>query len=73
VGGKKAFAEAWWQSIDWAAVAYSTKVAMPGLQTEVHPPPLKAALGEPRPEQTRVFKGDLAPNPEPKDIPDGMS
>lgn len=57
-GGKKAFVEAWWEAVDWDAVAYSMRQAKPGDFTT------KASMERPTPEQTTTDeKGEEAPTP----------
>lgn len=68
VGGKKAFAEAWWEAIDWEAVSYNLRVARPSEGGA----PTKGSLDAPQPEQTSSFRGEQVATPDPSEIPNNM-
>lgn len=61
VGGKKAFAEAWWEAVDWEAVVYSTRLTKSGEGGTV---PAKESLLRPRPEETATYGREVEPTPE---------
>ena len=57
-GGKKAFVEAWWESVDWEAVAFGMRMEKPEGYTT------KESMERPVPEQlTRDDKGEDEPRP----------
>jgi Fe-Mn family superoxide dismutase len=60
-GGKKAFAEAWWEAVDWESVAYTARLSRPGEQQRMA---TKDELEKPSPAQTTTnYKGEESPMP----------
>lgn len=57
-GGKRAFVEAWWESVDWEAVAFGMRMGKPESYTS------KESMERPVPEQTGSDdKGEQEPRP----------
>lgn len=65
-GGKKAFAEAWWEAVDWESVAYTSRLSKPGEQQQQQQQQrtTKEDLEKPAPRQiTTNAKGEESPTP----------
>ncbi|SPO00876.1 related to RSM26 - mitochondrial ribosomal protein, small subunit [Cephalotrichum gorgonifer] len=57
-GGKRAFVEAWWETVDWESVAYATRLRKPEARIT------RGAMETPVPEETMTDeKGETEPTP----------
>jgi len=63
-GGKKAFAEAWWEAVDWEAVANSSRLTKGG-EGSGSGAPTRGSLQRPQPDEVTVSRGESSPVPKP--------